>query len=124
MFVLRGHKMTKNRDTIENIERFLSTLRNIFDLLEYKLEKTVEIRGNPFDCGSEYYEGKYFTIYPYSYDEDNIQYYNFKWRDIEISWYKHIGRGVCVNRSEIGREEFLEMTRECVSELLFREEIE
>jgi len=47
--------------------------------------------GNDFKCDA-------FEVHAYSWDETIEQEYNFKWRDIEISWYKYLGRGMSVNR--------------------------
>ena len=47
--------------------------------------------GNDFKCDA-------FEVDAYSWDETIEQKYNFKWRDIEISWYKYLGRGMSVNR--------------------------
>lgn len=39
---------------------------------------------------------------------------NFKWRDIQVSWYKCIGRGTYVNR-EITPDEIAEMLNDCLA---------
>lgn len=45
------------------------------------------------------------------------QEYNFKWRDIEVSWYKYLGRGMEVNR-EVSEDESRELLIECLKSLL------
>lgn len=46
--------------------------------------------GNTFKCAV-------FEVHAYSWD-DEYQPYNFKWRDVEISWYKYLGRGMSASR--------------------------
>ena len=38
-----------------------------------------------------------FSAHAYSWGDED-QPYNFKWRDVEISWYKWSGRGLSVNK--------------------------
>lgn len=45
--------------------------------------------GNTFKCDT-------FEVHAYSWGDDE-QPYNFKWRGIEISWYKYLGRGMSAN---------------------------
>lgn len=45
------------------------------------------------------------------------QEYNFKWKDIEVSWYKHSNRGATVNRV-VTHQEVKQMLKECLSSLL------
>lgn len=61
--------------------------------------------GNKFSCGT-------FSVEAYSWDDDVDQPWNFKWRDVEVSWYKYFGRGMSVNQNlSIARIE--EMLVEC-----------
>jgi hypothetical protein len=47
--------------------------------------------GNRFECDK-------FIAEAYSWDNDYEQPFNFKWRDVEISWYKYCGRGMSANQ--------------------------
>lgn len=38
---------------------------------------------------------------------------NFRWRDVRVNWYKHIGRGMSANR-DVPPEEIAEMLVECL----------
>jgi len=38
---------------------------------------------------------------------------NFKWRDLEISWYKYVGRGMSANR-KMTTKEIEEMLDDCL----------
>ena len=59
--------------------------------------------GNKFVCDV-------FEVHAYKWDtdEDSIQNYNFKYKDIEISWYKHVGRDMTINR-EVEPKEITDM---------------
>lgn len=47
-------------------------------------------------------------IESYSWDDEKEQPFNFKFGDIEVSWYKYLGRGMSVNR-EISAQEVSDM---------------
>lgn len=55
-------------------------------------------------------------VWPYSWNDDIEQKYNFKYKDIEISWYKHLGRGDSINR-EVSPAEAAEMFDEIAAKL-------
>jgi hypothetical protein len=46
--------------------------------------------GNSFKCDT-------FEVEAYSWNDEVEQPYNFKWRGVEISWYKYLGRGMSAN---------------------------
>ena len=72
---------------------------------------------NPFEnsgCGE--HSGKRFKAYAYSWS-DEPQEFNFAWRDVRVSWYKYLGRGMSVNR-DVSEAETRELLRECAAELL------
>ena len=72
---------------------------------------------SPFDNTGASYRNNVFEIEAYSWDEDYGQPYNFKWKDLEINWYKHMQRGTNMNR-ETTPKEVAEMLDECISSLL------
>lgn len=61
--------------------------------------------GNQFDCAT-------FSAHAYSWGDDD-QPWNFKWQDVEISWYKHCGRGLSVNQ-DIKPDRISEMLDDCL----------
>lgn len=61
--------------------------------------------GNSFKCET-------FEVAAYSWGDDE-QPYNFKWRHIEISWYKYLGRGMSSN-VEISPDIASEMLDDCL----------
>jgi hypothetical protein len=58
-----------------------------------------------------------FEVWPYSWNDEEAQKYNFKHGDIEISWYKHMGRGTSINKV-ISPDEAVLMFNECIKNLL------
>lgn len=62
--------------------------------------------GNRFDCPT-------FSAHAYSWNDEEEQPWNFKWRDVEISWYKHCGRGLSVNQ-ELKPDRISEMLDDCL----------
>lgn len=72
---------------------------------EYEYESPFANTGNRFECDT-------FKVHAYDWNEDHHQAWNFKWKDIEISWYKHYRRGASINR-EIGPAECAVMLFEC-----------
>jgi isocitrate dehydrogenase len=61
--------------------------------------------GSKFACDT-------FEVESYSWDDEVDQPWNFKWRDIEVSWYKYFGRGMSVNKN-VSDKEIEEMLDEC-----------
>ena len=53
---------------------------------------------NPFGNTGVKWKCDEFEIEAYNWDEDTAQPYNFKWKDIEVSWYKYLGRGMSCNK--------------------------
>jgi len=62
--------------------------------------------GDAFRCGV-------FEVEAYSWDDEYDQPWNFKWRDVEISWYKYLGRGMSANQ-ELTPERAADMLTECL----------
>ena len=68
------------------------------------------------------YKNDTFEVHAYDwswdYDDssDQPQPYNFKWRDLEICWYKWCGRGISTNRPTT-HDELALMLKECLASL-------
>jgi len=70
---------------------------------------------SPFaNTGISFEECDVFSIYAYSWDFESEQEYNFKWRDIEINWYKYLGRGMSTN-ALLTAELAAEMLEDCLA---------
>lgn len=61
--------------------------------------------GNSFKCDT-------FEVCAYSWGDEE-QPFNFKWRDVEISWYKYLGRGMSANK-EIKPDLAAELLNDCL----------
>lgn len=92
------------------VEVALEYLANFF----YNKDISTE---NPFRNTGWQWSNKVFEVNAYNWDEDKIQPYNFKYKDIEISWYKYLGRGMSINR-EVTEIECWKMLKDCVESIL------
>ena len=54
---------------------------------------------SPFGNTGNRYECETFKAHAYSWADDVTQEFNFAWRDLRVSWYKYLGRGMSVNRA-------------------------
>lgn len=97
----------------EASELLIAALNSIREELSrvYWNNNQVEI-DDPFDntCGK--YKNETFEVEAYSWGEKK-QPYNFKRKDLEISWYKSLGRGTSTNRY-ISPYEIDEMLEDCL----------
>lgn len=85
----------KERDCPDYVEAALIMIR---EELERVLHNTTDSNySNPFDNSGGEFKCEEFEACAYSWSDDE-QLYNFKWRDIEISWYKYLGRGMSMNK--------------------------
>lgn len=62
--------------------------------------------GNQFECDT-------FKAHAYSWSDDE-QPWNFKWRDVEISWYKWCGRGLST-KQPMSPDIISEMLNDCLA---------
>ena len=78
--------------------------------------KYQEEMASPFENTSNKFSNDTFSVEAYSWEDEDEQSYNFKWKDIEISWYKHLGRGTTINK-HITPERAIEMFDDCTKSL-------
>lgn len=71
---------------------------------------------NPFSNTGASYENDVFKVEAYSWNEDYEQPFNFAWRDLRVSWYKHAGRGLSANMEHSPRL-VSEMVIECLGSI-------
>jgi hypothetical protein len=74
---------------------------------------------NPFRNTGAQWANSVFEVNAYNWDEESNQLFNFKYKDIEISWYKYLGRGMSINR-EVSEEECWKMLKACVESIICR----
>ena len=73
--------------------------------------------GNTFKCDT-YEVRAYDWSWDFDLDENSPpQPYNFKWRDLEVIWYKYLGRSTETNRI-ISNDEIGTMLDECLAATL------
>ena len=71
---------------------------------------------SPFANTGNKYKNEVFELEAFKWDDKTKQPFNFKWKDLEISWYKYLGRGTTVNR-EITPDEGVKMLNECLASI-------
>jgi hypothetical protein len=71
---------------------------------------------SPFGNSAERFKCDTFEVEAYSWDDSYEQPYNFKWRDIKISWYKYLGRGMEIP-NKLTPNLAAQMLRECLEAL-------
>jgi hypothetical protein len=73
---------------------------------------------SPFDnTGNvEGFKNDVFEVHAYDWNEEHKQPFNFKWKDVEISWYKYCARGISANQ-EIKSDKLDQMLNECIDSL-------
>lgn len=77
-------------------EAALARLRDRLDMAMWNLHQ--EEYESPFNnTGAEFTDLSEFQVYAYSWADDTDQPFNFKWGDVEVSWYKHSSRGLSAN---------------------------
>lgn len=75
--------------------------------------------GSPFsNTGARFEELSEFQARAYSWDDEASEgeTWNFRWRDIEIRWYKYMGRGSTISRRATP-DEAAQMLSECIAAL-------
>lgn len=102
----------------------IALLKEIDWKLSIYLNNTGEVKiseyESPFENTGERFKNDVFEVEAYSWDDEYDQKYNFKCGDIEISWYKWLGRGTTIN-GEYTKEEIIEMFNKCIRSLEYDE---
>ena len=94
-------------------EYIITLLRGIETRLQIEhWNKYQEELDSPFDNSGAQYKNDVFEVESYNWNDDYSQEYNFKWKDIKISWYKYLGRDTTINYP-IKPEQAVEMFNEC-----------
>jgi len=77
-------------------------------------------RDTPFSNSGLRFKNDVFEANAYSWNDEEKQLYNFKYKDIEVSWYKHLHRGTTINR-DVSHEEAQKMLITCLKSLIKKE---
>lgn len=98
-------------DYVVNLLEGIEAMLTVYYMDKYK--KKVD---SPFSNTAASFENPIFKVEAYSWDDNYEQPYNFKWKDVEISWYKYLGRDTTINQ-EISPKKAKKMFVECVKSL-------
>lgn len=71
---------------------------------------------SPFGNTANKFKCDVFEVEAYSWNDDVEQEFNFKWRDVKISWYKYLGRGMSCNQ-KLSPDKTSEMLEDCLRAL-------
>lgn len=81
----------------EFVEAALAMLDREMERVWCNAHQMNERYSSPFsNTGGRYEETPVFSVHAYDWSE-NEQQWNFRWGDIQISWYKYLGRGMSAN---------------------------
>lgn len=72
---------------------------------------------SPFENTANSFKNDVFEVQAYDWNEDVEQPYNFKCNDIEISWYKYLGRDTTIN-GEYEPQKIINMFNKCLQSIL------
>jgi hypothetical protein len=102
---------------IEASNLLIAALNSISRKLSYhfwnKYQKELDC---PFRNSGTSFKNKTFEVESYSWDDTKKQKYNFKWQDIQISWYKYLGRGTTVNK-QLSNDKIEKLLEDCLNSL-------
>ena len=87
----------------------------VLEVLSEAWEESRPTEGNPFSNSGNRFDGNEFSAHAYSWADDE-QEFNFKYRDLRVSWYKYLGRGTSCNMKP-GPEFLAEMLGACLTEI-------
>ena len=104
----------KQYEAPEWLIAFLEYINN--ELCRVMWNNNQEEYASPFANTGNSFKNDVFEVQAYSWNEDVEQPYNFKYGNIEISWYKHLDRGDSLNR-EITLDEGVQMLNECLASI-------
>ena len=76
---------------------------------------------SPFSNTGNKFKNDVFEVEAYAWGDEANQQYNFKWKDVEISWYKYLGRDTTING--IYKDKYIiQMFNECIESIFKMEE--
>lgn len=95
----------------EIMEAVLGAIREEYDRVYWNVHQ--KECPSPFGNTGADLKTDAFEVQAYSWGDDE-QPYNFAWRDLRISWYKYLGRGMSANM-EISPDLAAECLTECLA---------
>lgn len=97
------------------IVALLNELDNQLDRVMWNIHQ--EEYPSPFDNTSNTFKNDVFEVQAYDWNDEVHQPYNFKCDDIEISWYKYLGRDTTIN-GEYEPQKIIDMFDKCLQSIL------
>lgn len=97
------------------IVALLNELDNQLDRVMWN--NTQKEYSSPFENTSNSFKNNVFEVQAYDWNDDVEQPYNFKCDDIEISWYKYLGRDTTIN-GEYEPQVIIDMFNKCLKSIL------
>lgn len=97
------------------IVALLNELDNQLDRVMWN--NTQKEYSSPFENTANSFKNDVFEVQAYDWNEDVEQPYNFKCNDIEISWYKYLGRDTTIN-NEYEPQVIIDMFNRCLQSIL------
>lgn len=100
-------------------ERYIVALLDALDdqLSRVMWNKEQKEYDSPFENTANSFKNEVFEVQAYSWDDEVSQPYNFKCGNIEISWYKYLGRDTTIN-GQYSPEEIINMFNKCIESIL------
>lgn len=71
---------------------------------------------SPFCNTGNEFKNDVFEVQAYSWNDEVEQQYNFKCDDVEISWYKYLGRDTTIN-DNFDEKHIIEIFNKCIESL-------
>jgi len=102
---------TKQLECPEYVVALLESISNELGRVMWNIKQ--EEYASPFGNTGNRFKNGTFEVQAYSWDEEVVQPFNFKWQDVEISWYKYLGRGCSINRP-ITKARAVAMFNDCI----------
>lgn len=108
-----------NKNQTYKCERYIVAL---LDEIDNQLSRVMWNReqkeyDSPFENTANSFKNDVFEVQAYSWDDEVSQPYNFKCGNIEISWYKYLGRDTTIN-GHYSPEEIINMFNKCIDSIL------
>lgn len=97
------------------IVALLNELDNQLDRVMWNIHQ--EEYQSPFENTANSFKNDVFKVQAYDWNDDIEQPYNFKCEDIEISWYKYLGRDTTIN-GEYEPQKIIDMFNKCLKSIL------
>lgn len=111
-FISSNNKI-QNYDCPDYVVALLRDIKRKLDIVMWN--STQRDYDSPFENTGNCFICDVFQVYAYSWDDD-LQPYNFKCGEIEISWYKYLGRGCTIN-GQWSKELIIDMYNKCIEKL-------